>query len=338
MSTKRKVRWGVLSTARIGVQKVIPAMQQCAHGEIVAIASRNLAAAQQAAAKLGIAKAYGSYEELLADQEIDAVYNPTPNHLHVPLSLQALHAGKHVLSEKPIALSAEEALLLMQAADAHPHLKVMEAFMYRHHPQWQKARELTQRGQIGAAKAIHVLISFFNDDPANTRNQTNLGGGALLDIGCYAVSIPRFVFGKEPQRVCAHFEWDARFHTDTLISGILDFGDCTSTFICSTQLLRSQSVTILGTVGRIEVEVPLNPPFEKAARLLHHTEAGAHEIEFPICNQFTLQGDLFNQAILNNTPVPTPLADALANMRVLDALAQSARQKSWVAVMQTESR
>lgn len=331
----RKVRWGVLSTARIGVQKVIPAMQQCAHGEVVALASRNLVAAQQAASKLGIAKAYGSYEELLADKEIDAVYNPTPNHLHVPLSLQALHAGKHVLCEKPIALNAEEARQFLQVAAAYPHLKVMEAFMYRHHPQWQQARELAQSGQIGEVKAMHVLISFFNDDPANTRNQANIGGGALLDIGCYAVSLPRFIFNAEPVRVCAHFEWDARFHTDSLISGVLDFGASTSTFICSTQLLRSQSATILGTHGRIEVEVPLNPPFEQPARLFHHTEAGAREITFPICNQFTLQGDLFNLAILNNMPVPTPLTDALANMRVLDALSQSAREGVWVEVSHT---
>lgn len=332
MSTKRKVRWGVLSTALIGVQKVIPAMQHCAHGEIVAIASRNPASAQQAASKLGIAKAYGSYEELLADREVDAIYNPTPNHLHMPLSIQALRAGKHVLCEKPIAMNAAEAQQLVQTAATHPQLKVMEAFMYRHHPQWQKARELAQGGQIGAVKAIHVLISFFNDDPANTRNQAGIGGGALLDIGCYAVSIPRFIFGMEPQRVCGHFEWDARFHTDSLISGILDFGACTSTFTCSTQLLRSQNVTILGTHGRLDVEVPLNPPFEQPARIIHHTDSGAHEITFPICNQFTLQGDLFNRAILDNMPVPTPLEDALANMRVLDALEQSARQSTWIAL------
>jgi len=329
---RRKVRWGVLSTARIGVQKVIPAMQQCEHGEVVAIASRNLAAAQQAASKLGIAQAYGSYEELLADHEIDAIYNPTPNHLHVSLSLKALRAGKHVLCEKPIARNAEEARQLLQAARAHPRLKVMEAFMYRHHPQWQKARELTQSGQIGVVKTLHCFFSFFNDDPANTRNQADMGGGALLDIGCYAVSIPRFIFGAEPLRVCALRELDPNFQTDRLISGILDFGACTSTFTCSTQLPRSQSAIIVGTEGRIEIEVPLNPPFEKSPRIFHHHGEAVHEITFTPRNQFTLQGDLFNRAILNNTPAPTPLEDALANMRVLDALAQSAQQQAWIAV------
>jgi predicted dehydrogenase len=326
----RKVRWGVLSTARIGVQKVIPAMQQCSHGEIVAIASRKLAAAQQAASKLGIAKAYGTYEELLADDDIDAVYNPTPNHLHVPLSIKALETGKHVLCEKPIALTAEEASRLLLAAKAQPRLKVMEAFMYRHHPQWQKARALAQSGQIGIVKTMHCFFSFYNDDPANTRNQAELGGGALLDIGCYAVSIPRFIFGAEPRRVCALRELDPRFHTDRLISGMIDFGEAAATFTCSTQLLRAQTAMIMGTEGRIKIEVPLNPPLEKPARIFHFRGEAVDEITFAPCNQFTLQGDLFNAAILDDTPVPTPLDDAAANMKALDALSQSAEQNAWV--------
>ncbi len=328
----RKVRWGVLSTARIGLQKVIPAMQQCEHGEIVAIASRNFDAAQKAAAHLGIPKAYGSYEGLLADIEIDAIYNPTPNHLHVPWSIKALEAGKHVLCEKPIALNAEEAQLLLQAAQAHPHLKVMEGFMYRHHPQWQRARELAQSGQIGTVKTMHCFFSFFNADPINTRNQAELGGGALLDIGCYAVAMPRFIFGAEPQRVCALRELDPKFKTDRLISGMLDFGHSTSTFTCSTQLLRAQTASIHGTAGRLEIEIPLNPPFEQPSRIFHHRDDGVNEIAFAPCNQFTIQGDLFNQAILNDTPAPTPLEDAVANMKALDALAESARKQSWVEI------
>lgn len=328
----RKVRWGVLSTARIGVQKVIPAMQQCAQGEIVAIASRNHEAARQAASRLGLARAYGSYEELLADEEIDAVYNPTPNHLHVPLSLQALAAGKHVLCEKPIARDAEEARRLLAAAQARPRLKVMEAFMYRHHPQWQKARALAQGGEIGIVKSLHCCFSFFNDDPANTRNQAELGGGALLDIGCYAVSIPRFILGAEPRRVCAWRELDPRFHTDRLFSGILDFGEAVATFTCSTQLLRAQTATIMGTEGRIEIAVPLNPPLEKPASIFHCRGESASEITFAPCNQFTLQGDWFNAAILNEAPAPTPPADAVANMKALDALTQSAERNTWVEV------
>lgn len=328
----RKIRWGVLSTARIGLQKVLPAMQLCEHGEIAAIASRRHESAQRAATQLGIPKAYGSYEELLADPEIDAVYNPTPNHLHVPLSLQTLAAGKHVLCEKPVALNAHEAQVLLHAARAYPRLKIMEAFMYRFHPQWQRARALVQSGTIGAVKTMHCFFSFYNDDPNNTRNQAALGGGALLDIGCYAVSMPRFIFGAEPKRVCALRELDPKFKTDRMISGMLDFGDCTATFTCSTQLLRAQTASIHGATGRIEIEFPLNPPFEQAARIVHHDDNGAHEFTFAPCNQFTLQGEAFNLAIRDNTPVSTPLADAVANMQVLDALAQSAEEGRWIEV------
>lgn len=329
----RKVRWGILSTARIGVQKVIPAMQQCAHGEVAALASRRYESAQRVAAQLGIPQAYGSYEELLADPALDAVYNPTPNHLHVPLAITALQSGKHVLCEKPVALNAHEARVLLQAAREHPRLKIMEAFMYRFHPQWQKARELAQSGALGEVKAMHCFFSFYNDDPNNTRNQAALGGGALLDIGCYAASMPRFLFGAEPQRVCARRELDPKFKTDRMISGMIDFGDRTATFTCSTQLTRAQSASLHGTTGRLEIEFPLNPPFEHASRIVLHDDRGAHEFAFAPCNQFTLQGEAFNLAILNDTPVPTPLEDAVANMKVLDALAQSAEEKRWVEVI-----
>src|SRR5690242_2118098 len=240
----QKVRWGILSTANIGTGKVIPAMQQGTYCEVAAIASRNQTHAQATAARLGIPKAYGSYEDLLADPDIDAIYNPLPNHLHVPWSIKAVQAGKHVLCEKPIALTAAEGQELVDAARQHPHLKVMEAFMYRFHPQWQRARQLVLEGQIGTLRTIQTFFSYYLDDPHNIRNLAAAGGGGMLDIGCYTVSLSRFIFGAEPSRVFGLVEYDPQFKTDRLASAILDFGQGTSTFTCSTLLTPYQRVNI----------------------------------------------------------------------------------------------
>ena len=325
----KKIRWGILSTARIGTEKVIPAMQQGTYGEVTAIASRRLDTAQAAAARLGIPKAYGSYEALLADSDIDAVYNPMPNHLHVPWSIKALEACKHVLCERPIGLTAAEGQRLLEVARQHPHLKVMEAFMYRHHPQWQRARQLVRQGKIGALRTIHSFFSYYNDDPGNIRNQADLGGGGLMDIGCYNISLSRFLFEAEPRRVCGLVEYDPRFHTDRLTSGLLDFAAGTATFTCSTQLVGYQRVHLFGTEGRVEIEIPFNAPPERPCRLWHQHSAGIDEIVLEVANQYTIQGDLFAQAVLHDTPVPTPLDDAVANMRVIEALVESAKQGRW---------
>jgi predicted dehydrogenase len=325
-----KIRWGVLSTANIGVAKVLPAMQRGAYCEVAALASRDLAKAQAAAKQLGIPKAYGSYEDLLADPEVDAIYNPLPNHLHVPWSIKAIEAGKHVLCEKPIALTAAEAQELADAAAKHPHLKVMEAFMYRHHPQWQRARQIVSAGGIGALRTIQSFFSYYNDDPANVRNQADIGGGGLMDIGCYNISLSRFIFDAEPQRVCGIVEYDPQFKTDRLASGMLDFGRGTATFTCSTQLASYQRVNIFGDSGRIEIEIPFNAPPDKPCRMWHQHAGGTEEIVFEICDQYTIQGDLLARAILDDTPVPTPLTDAVANMRVIEALVQSSKTGAWV--------
>ena len=327
-----KVRWGVLSTAKIGTEKVLPAMQQGQYCEIAAIASRSQGIAQAAATRLGIAKAYDSYEALLADPEIDAIYNPLPNHLHVSWTIKALEAGKHVLCEKPIGLSAAEAEELVAAAARYPQLKVMEAFMYRHHPQWQRAREIVTTGGIGELKTISSFFSYFNDDANNIRNMADIGGGGLMDIGCYNISLSRFIFGSEPTRVVGAIEYDPEFNTDRLASGILDFGRGTATFTCSTQLAPHQRANMYGTTGRVEVEIPVNAPPDRPCTIWHHRGNEVEEITFAICNQYTLQGDVFSAAILNDTPVPTPLADAVANMKVIDALVASARGDVWVAI------
>ncbi len=325
-----KVRWGVLSTANIGVAKVIPAMQKGKYVEFNALASRNLEKGKAAAAQLGIPQVYGSYEELLADPHIDAIYNPLPIDMHVPWSIKALEAGKHVLCEKPIAMSSVEAQELADAATQYPDLKVMEAFMYRFHPQWQGARQMVNEGKIGELRTIHSFFSYFNVDANNIRNIAAAGGGGMMDIGCYNVSISRFIFGVEPVRVSAIVEYDPRFKTDRLSSAILDFGRGTATFTCSTQLVPYQRVNIYGTGGRIEIEIPFNAPPDKPCKIWYQHGDDIEEIQFDICDQYTLQGDAFSQAILNNTSVPTPIEDAVANMKVIDAVFNSAKSGTWV--------
>ncbi len=324
-----KTRWGVLSTSKFAQNKIIPAMKHCQHAEITAIASRHPEAAQETAQRLDIAKAYGAYEELLADADLDVIYNPLPNHLHVEWSIKALEAGKHVLCEKPIGLSASEGQRLLDAARQHQNLKVMEAFMYRHHPQWQRAKQLVTEGKIGSLRTIQSFFSYFNTDAGNIRNQAEIGGGAMMDIGCYNVSLSRFIFGAEPQRVLGIVERDPQFQTDRLSSGILDFGNGTATFTCSTQLSPYQRVNIFGTEGRIEIEIPFNAPPDAPCKMWLQQGSEIEQIVFDLCDQYTIQGDLFALAVLNDTPVPTPLEDAVANMKVIEAVFESAQSREW---------
>ena len=325
-----QVRWGILSTAQIGLDKVIPGMQRGAHCKVVAIASRDGARAQAAAQRLGIPKAHGSYEQLLADPNVDAVYIPLPNHLHVPWSLAALEAGKHVLCEKPIGLSAAEGQTLLDAAKRRPKLKIMEAFMFRHHPQWQRAKALVQQGGVGELRTVQSFFSYYNDDPKNIRNQPEIGGGGLADIGCYAISLARFLFDAEPRRVCGTVEYDPEFQTDRMASAILDFGRGTSTFTCGTQLAPYQRVNIFGSEGRIEIDIPFNAPPDRPCTMRHQQRDHIEEISLPTCDQYTLQGDLFSEAVLHDRPVPTPLEDAVANMRVIEAVIASGKAGAWI--------
>ena len=327
-----KLRWGILGTSYFARNKMLPALRHCRHVEVSAIASRSLEKAQAAAAQFGIVRAYGSYEALLADPALDVVYNPLPNHLHVPWSIKALEAGKHVLCEKPIALSVAEAQQLVNTAQRYPNLIVMEAFMYRFHPQWQRARQLVGEGSIGELRTIHSHFSYSNTDGGNIRNQVTSGGGGMMDIGCYCISLSRLLFDAEPQRVFGAIEYDAQFKTDRLASGILEFGRGTATFTCSTQLALYQRVQILGTTGRIEIEIPFNMPPDKPARLWLQRGTQTEEILVDPCNQFTLQADQFSLAVLNNTAVPTPLTDALNNMKVIEAVVESGKQAAWVTV------
>lgn len=330
------VRFGVISTARIGLERVIPAMQQGQAVAIEAIASRDLERAEDAAAKFGIAKAYGSYEDLLADPEIEAVYNPLPNHLHVPLSIEAAKAGKHVLCEKPIALDADEAETLIETRD-RTGVVIAEAFMVRHHPQWQKARELVQNGRIGELRAVQAVFSYMNKDPNNVRNQVDIGGGGIYDIGCYPIVTTRFLFADEPVRALALIERDPDFHTDRLASAILHFPKGQAQFLCSTQLVAQQRLHVLGTEGRIELDVPFTPLEHQRSRLLiddgsHRGFDVAEEIVFEGINQYTLQGDHFAAVVRGEATLDFPLEDAVKNMAVIDALYRSGESGGWEGV------
>jgi len=331
----RRVKWGILSTSRFAQTKLLPALRRCEHVELAAIASRDVARARAVAADFAIPRAYGSYDELLADPEVEVIYNPSPNHLHVPWSIKALEAGKHVLCEKPIGLSAAQAQTLLEVSRRHPRLKVMEAFMYRLHPQWQRAVQIVRDGGVGEPVVVQSLFSYFNEDPSNVRNQSDIGGGALMDIGCYTISIARFVFGAEPRRVLGLIDTDPRFGTDRISSALLDFGARRSaSFTCSTQLEPYQRAHIIGTTGRVEIEIPYNAPPDRPCRIWHARGGQTEEIAFDVCDQYTIEGDALSRAVLDDTPVPTPLEDAVCNMRAIDAVFASARSDAWVQVEQ----
>jgi len=329
----RKIRWGVLGAANIAIKKVIPGMQRCIRAEVAAIASRDLGRARSAADQLKLGKAYGSYEELLADPGIDAIYNPLPNHLHVPWSIKAAEAGKHVLCEKPISLTVTEAKRLIEARD-RTGVKIGEAFMVRTHPQWLRAREIVRSGEIGELRCIMSAFSYFNRDPENIRNVPEFGGGAVMDIGCYPVTMSRFLFEREPARTVSLVEQDPEMGTDRLTSALLDFTPGHGVFTCATQLVPFQRMQVLGTKGRIDLEIPYNIPPDRPSRIFVDDGSqlagqNARVEEFPPLDQYTIQGDAFSQAIQENSEVPVTLEDAVANMRAIEALLRSGRTGQW---------
>ena len=331
----KRVIWGVLSTAKIGLKRVLPGMLKSDRLEIRALASRSLAAARAAAGTLGIPQAYGSYEELLADPEIEAVYNPLPNHLHVPLTVKAAEAGKHVLCEKPIALTAAEAERLRAAADK---VLIMEAFMVRFHPQWQRARELVRQGQVGTLRVVQMLFSYFNNDPGNIRNMAAIGGGGLYDIGCYAIVAGRFFFEAEPRRAIALVDRDPAFGTDRLTSALLDFGSGRHLdFTVSTQCVPFQRTQLCGSTGRIELQIPVNAP--QGAKTLLFVDDGSsldgssvRTETLPESDQYQLQAEAFSRAIRGEIPLPYGVEDAVWNMRAIDALFRSEKSGRWEEV------
>jgi predicted dehydrogenase len=336
-----KLKWGVLGVARIATEKVIPAMQRGTRAEIAAIASRDLDKARAAAAMLAIPKAYGSYEALLADPEIDAVYNPLPNHLHVPWSIRAAEAGKHVLCEKPIGMNAAEARELLAARD-RTGVKVQEAFMVRTHPQWLQAIEIARSGELGRLQSYMGYFSYFNDDAGNIRNIESYGGGALMDVGCYLSTTSRMVFGEPPRRVSALIARDPVQRVDTVTSMMLDYPSGQAIGTCSTRIVPFQRVELFGTRGRLEIEIPFNAPNDRPCRIVvddgrdpsRYGRDGfsvetQDEYQVETCDQYRIQGDLFSQAVQEQREVPYPLEESVLNMRVIDALFRSAGSGRW---------
>ncbi|MGA3293414.1 MAG: Gfo/Idh/MocA family oxidoreductase [Candidatus Acidiferrales bacterium] len=332
--TSRKVLWGVLGVASIAVRRVIPAMQKGDWSGVVAMASRDLNKAERAAQALGVPKAYGSYEELLADPAIEAIYNPLPNNLHVEWSIRAAEAGKHVLCEKPLSVSVREAKRLLEVRD-RTRVRIGEAFMVRTHPRWLRARELVRASRIGELRLVSGSFTYFNRDPKNVRNVPEYGGGALLDIGCYPVTLSRFISGQEPTRALGLIERDPETKTDRLTSAILEFPFGQATFTCSTQIAYHQRMALLGTTGRIDIERPVNPPNDQPSRILiddnpsDPTGSGITAETIPTCDQFTIQGDLFSRAIRGEGEVPVPLEDSILNMRAIEAIFRSAESGRW---------
>jgi predicted dehydrogenase len=325
----KPVKWGIISTANIGVGKVIPGMMKSQELEVAAISSRSLKKARSAAMELGIAKSYGSYEEMLADPEIEAVYNPLPNHLHIPLTLAAARAGKHVLCEKPIAITAKEAAQLKKAPkDVH----IAEAFMVRHAAQWIEVKRRVKKGEIGEPRIIHVVFAYFNRDPKNVRNQADIGGGGLLDIGCYPITVSRFIFDGEPKAVTATFDRDPKFGIDRSAGGLADFGDGRHlSFSVSTQTAPFQRVQILGTKGRIEVEIPFNAPPDKPNRFfvqgMAMNEGTWHEM--PVSDQYQLQAEAFGRAIRGKAKPAWGIDDAIQSMKIIDAFFRAEKSRKW---------
>lgn len=332
-TTASPLRWGILSTAAIAAKHVVPALHATDGHEVVAVGSRSVERASTWAAEHDIATAHGSYEELLADPNVDAIYNPLPNHLHVDWSIEALEAGKHVLCEKPLGLDTADAQRLADASAAHPGLVAMEAFMYRFHPQWIAARELVESGRVGELTTVQTFFSYFNDDPDNVRNDASIGGGALMDIGCYPISQARFLFDAEPVRVLGMIDRDPRFAIDRVTSALLDFGGGHSaTFTVSTQLHGHQRAHIVGTTGRIDVDIPVNAPADRPTTLTVADAAGVETLSFGPVDQYGAQADAFARAVRASSTAPTPLDDAVANMAVIDAIFASVERDGWQTI------
>jgi predicted dehydrogenase len=329
----RKVSWGVLGVANIAVKKVIPAMQLGEWSEVTAIASRDLSKAENASAQLNIPRAYGSYEELLADPEIEAIYIPLPNHLHVEWTIKAAEAGKHVLCEKPISLSVKEGMQLL-SVQKRTGVKIEEAFMVRTHPQWVTTLDLIRSGRIGEVSSVMGYFSYNNRDPQNIRNIREAGGGGLMDIGCYLIFFSRLIFGSEPRKVVALMAEDPETRTDVLTSALLEFPDGQTAFTCSTRLTPYQRIQVLGSKGRVEIQIPVNTPSDQSCRVFIDDGAdlsgqSIEVLEFEPCDQYTIQGDLFSRAIRENTALPVSLEDSIKNMAVIDAVFSSAASGKW---------
>jgi predicted dehydrogenase len=326
-------RWGILSTAKIAREHLLPAMQEAENGVATAIASRDLSRAQDIASRFGIPHAFGSYEELLASDTVDGVYIPLPTSQHVEWAAKAAEAGKHVLVEKPLALNASEIEPLIEIRD-RKKVVISEAFMVTYHPQWIKVRDLIAQGAIGRLRHVQGAFSYYNVDPGNMRNQVSLGGGALPDIGVYPTVVTRFSTGKEPQRVQATIERDAKFGTDIYSSIRADFGDFELSFYLSTQLAARQTMAFHGDKGFIEVASPFNAGLYDHHRVELHNQnhSEAQIFRFPATNQYRLEVEAFARAASGENQRLFSLEESVLNQKLIDAIFRAGDTDGWEAV------
>ena len=333
---KKIINWGILSSAKIGWEHVIPAILKSKNSKLVAIASRNTLRAKKLAQKFKIDKSYGSYQELYEDQEIDVIYNPLPNHLHIKSSIEACKNKKNILLEKPISLKATDIDPLMKYASENK-VVIKEAFMVRHHPQWQWVKKYIKSGKLGSISSISTVFSYNNKNPKNIRNIKKFGGGAIYDIGCYPTVISRYLLDKEPKRVVGLAKNDKKFKTDILSSVVLDFGEIYSSFIVATQSTFSQQVTILGTKKTLIVENPFNAIATKPTTVVIYNGKSIYRKEntikvFPAADQYEHQVTKFSNELLNKTKADYDLIDAKKNMKVLDAIFVSIKKNKWIKI------
>ncbi|MDC0967646.1 Gfo/Idh/MocA family oxidoreductase [Alphaproteobacteria bacterium] len=333
---KKIINWGIVSTAKIGWEYLIPAIHRSKNSKVIALASRNISQARSLSKKMKIPKCYGSYRELYQDPEIDIIYNPLPNHLHIKTSLEACNYGKHILLEKPLALNSKDIDPLIKAAKKHKVI-IKEAFMVRHHPQWQWIKKYIKSGKIGKITNISSVFSYNNKDPKNIRNIQKYGGGAIYDIGCYPTVISRYLLDKEPKKLVASNFKDRNFKTDVLSSVLMDFGGIYSSFTVATQSNKSQQVFILGTKKSIVIENPFNAEPKKSTNIaIYHGNSIYRKDNtikiFPPIDQYEVQVTAFSDHLLKKTKVDYDLVDAKKNMKVLDAIFKSSKKGSWVRV------
>ncbi|MGB8818460.1 MAG: Gfo/Idh/MocA family oxidoreductase [Rhizobiaceae bacterium] len=323
-------RWGILSTAKIGREHVIPGIVQSSNGVLAGIASREIAKAEALAKQFGALKAYGSYESMLADPEIDGIYIPLPTSQHVEWTIKCADAGKHVLCEKPISLNASEIDQLVAARERNKVI-ISEAFMVTYHPQWAKVRDLIANGAIGTLRHVQGAFTYFNTDPTNMRNIVELGGGALPDIGVYPTVTTRFATGKEPQKVSAKVVFDPVFKTDTFSSVRADFGDFELSFYLSTQMANRQLMVFHGDAGFIEVHAPFNASLYDHDHITLHNRShdGAQVFRFPGIHQYALEAEAFVRAAEGGKQKLFTLEESISNQKLIDAIFKAGKTGNW---------
>ncbi|MFO8001862.1 MAG: Gfo/Idh/MocA family oxidoreductase [Marinilabilia sp.] len=325
----KKLKIGILGTSNHYMKRIVLPLKETQYCESYAIGSRDIEKAAGLAREFDLPLWYGSYEAVLKDGDVDMIYIPLPNHMHKEWVDRSLEEGKPVLCEKPLGMNTQEAMEMVDKS-RETNVPLMEGFMYMFHPMWQHARDIVRTGQIGGIQYIHTSFSYNNPSPQNIRNIPEYGGGALMDIGCYAISVPRFIMGAEPERVMSFISHHPEFGTDMHTSGILDFGGPRATFAVSTASQPFQRVDIVGSSGSITVHVPFNTYVDVPAVITVTDGIGTRDIKFPVCNAYGLMFDSFARAVEEQGPLPVSLKDAVDNMKVIDAVRQSARSGDWI--------